>query len=168
MTSLNSPFQNFNLRSRRGLNGCSANHRIAPNSGFTLVEVLVGSVILAVVMVSVFGSIARGIDLIEASRDQTRIAQIMQSELEDLRTLNWDELTARVDSGGEIYTPSSAFGEEFSSRYTVYRYVWQKSSDQLRLRVYVAWNDRRGVWDYDYFETWYTQGGMNDYFYRTF
>ena len=54
-------------------------------AGYTLVVVIV--------FAGGFGALAQGNRLIEISRDETRAYQILQSDIEDLHTLNWAEDT---------------------------------------------------------------------------
>jgi len=143
--------------------------RRSARAAFTLVEAMVGLVVVGITLTGVFAALGRSFDLIEAARDNTRVAQIIQSELEDMRTLSWSEVATLPT--WEVYTPTSSFSEQFGDRYTVYRWIDDfegTKSDQFRIRVYVTWtnNSRRFMWDY--FETWYTQGGFNDYYYRSF
>lgn len=135
-------------------------------SAFTLVEAMVGMVLVGMTLTGVFAVLGRSFDLIEAARDNTRVAQIIQSELEDMRTLSWSEVATLPT--WEEYTPTSSFSEQFGDRYTCYRYIYVRSADQFGLRVYVDWTNNSGQYKYDYFETWYTQGGFNDYYYRSF
>ncbi|EDY81690.1 hypothetical protein VDG1235_1308 [Verrucomicrobiia bacterium DG1235] len=131
-----------------------------------LVEAMVGIFLIGISLTGVFSALGRSLDLIEEARDSTRVAQIIQSELEDLRTLSWSEVDALAE--WDVYVPNSSFSEEFGNRYTCYRYIFSKSSDQYGLRVYVLWTNNSGRTKYDYFETWYTEGGFNDYYYRSF
>ncbi len=104
--------------------------------------------------------------MIEAARDSARVSQIIQSELEDLRTLSWADVEGL--NNWDVFSPTSALGEAYGDRYTIYRYKYARTSNQFGLRVYVLWKDNGGHTKYDYFETWYTKGGFNDYYYRSF
>ena len=64
--------------------------RMPKNSeGFTRVELMISTVVLSVIFAGGFGALHQGNRLIEIARDETRAGQILQSEIEDLRTLNW-------------------------------------------------------------------------------
>lgn len=132
-------------------------------------EALVAVVIIGITLAGTFGAMARAFDLIEESRDRTRVAQIIQSELEDLRTLSWAEVDALRASNPGWFTPNSSFSSEFGSRYQCYRQILVGShSDQFTLRVWVRWTNNSGHTKWDYFQTFYTEGGFNDYYYRSF
>ncbi|MBD5781800.1 prepilin-type N-terminal cleavage/methylation domain-containing protein [Pelagicoccus sp. NFK12] len=137
-------------------------------SGFTLVEAMVAMVIASVALVGVFGGLGRSFELIEESRDSTRVAQIIQSELEDLRTLSWSEVAALPENSG-WFTPSSSFASEFGTRYSCYRQIFARGTgDQFVMRVWVKWTNSDGHTKLDNFMTLYTKGGFNDYYYRSF
>ena len=67
-------------------------------AGFTLVEVLIAMVLFTMVIAGGFAGISRGFQLVEASRNYTRSSQMLQSELELLRTLPWATFSALSDT----------------------------------------------------------------------
>lgn len=74
--------------------GRNGKGRSASKAGFTLVEVMVSTLLMMIIFGGGFGALVHGNRLIEASRDETRASQILQSEVEDLRTYDWTALTA--------------------------------------------------------------------------
>lgn len=125
-------------------------------------------VIIGITLTGVFAALGRSFDLIEDSRDSTRVSQIIQSELEDLRTLSWAEVSALPSSYG-WYTPNSSFSALFGTRYSCYRQILAGlGPDQFTMRVWVRWQNGDGLTRFDYFQTYYTKGGFNDYYYRSF
>lgn len=139
-----------------------------PRNGFTLVEVIVAMTLLTMVVGGGVAALIQGNRMIEDARDMTRITQILQSEIEELRTMNWSDLN---DIKG--YTPlplQGKFAAAFKDRYTVYRLVYDDYYNTEQKRVYVVanWKDSRGNSQYDYIYTRFTKGGLNDYFYRSF
>ena len=64
-------------------------------SAFTLVEVMISTFIFGLVILVALVSVGKGIELVYASRQNTRASQILQSELELLRTLPWDTFKIR-------------------------------------------------------------------------
>lgn len=133
--------------------------------GFTLVEVMVGSALMAIVFTSAFGSYFLGMRLIEDAREQLRASQIIQSELERIRTMNWEQLNelghfARFEPQGE-------FVQQFADDYISYRWVYPiNNGDQMRVIVYVWWNNSKGNYTWEYFNTVVTKNGLSDYYYR--
>lgn len=135
-------------------------------AGFTLVEVMISILVFAVLMVGVFGALKQGSDLAELSRDETRVTQILQSEIEDLRTKNWAAISAMASS--ETYAPTGRFALAFGNRYSCTRTISSRATDQKEVIVTVSWTDNSGSAHSREFKTWVTKGGLSDYYYRSF
>ena len=60
--------------------------------GFTLVEVLVGVVLLAVMFTVFYVGITGGFAMIQLARENLRATQILQEMTETLRLLTWEDL----------------------------------------------------------------------------
>jgi prepilin-type N-terminal cleavage/methylation domain-containing protein len=146
----------------------AANHSYPENKdGFTLVEVLVSMAIMAIVFTSAFGAWFLGMRMVEDSREELRASQIIQSSMEELRSLNWNDL----DNLPTIapLQPSGLLIQQFSKQYLAYRQVSDVSGSggtQKRVIVYVYWKNSRGVYTYQIANTIFTKGGLNDYYYR--
>ena len=136
------------------------------SEGFTLIEVMVAALLFAVIMIGVFGALKRGNSLIESSRDETRVTQILQSELEDLRTKNWTEISALPAT--KAYAPRGRFVGAFGSRYACARTISTRTTDQKEVVVSVSWTDDSGLSHSREYKTWITKGGLSDYYYRSF
>ncbi len=65
---------------------------IQSKDGFTLVEVIVSMFLMAIVFTAAFGTYFLGMRMVEDAREEIRASQIIQSELEAMRTLTWDDL----------------------------------------------------------------------------
>jgi prepilin-type N-terminal cleavage/methylation domain-containing protein len=66
--------------------------RAASRSGFTLVEVLVGIVLLAIMFTVFYVGITAGFGLIQLARENLRATQILQEKTEAIRLVTWDQL----------------------------------------------------------------------------
>lgn len=115
--------------------------------------------------------------MVEGARDLTRVSQILQSEIEDLRMLSWSELTAQQASSGGDWTAvalDSDFQALFGARYTVERKIAPRYSggvallDQKQIEVRVTWIGMGGLSRSRKTATWFTEGGLHDYHYRSF
>jgi prepilin-type N-terminal cleavage/methylation domain-containing protein len=135
-------------------------------AGFTLVEVMIGMVLMAMVFTAAFGSYFLGMRIIQDSREEVRASQIIQSELERLRTKNWEQLTS-LDPFA-YFEPQGTFVKQYAKDYVAYRYVIQPdvSKPVIWAVVVVQWKNSRGVWTRQLFNTIFTEGGLNDYYYR--
>lgn len=133
------------------------------SSGFTLVEIIVSMTLMAMILTAAFGTHFLAMHMIEDSRDQVRASQIIQSELEAMRTMNWSDLEDLGSSG--TFTPRGQFVKVFSDRYTAYREIIDLSSTQKEVIIKVTWTVR-GKTQQQVFNTVFTRNGLNDYNYR--
>lgn len=138
---------------------------------FTLVEVMVATYILTVVFAALFGAMKQGMQMMDYTRDLTRVSQILQSEMEDLRTLNWSELEDLRDNKSlQSYKPKSEFAAGTGDRYTVFRWVRQHPlhhPEMIRVYTYVYWvKPGGGGTQWRILSTDFTENGLNDYYYR--
>jgi len=149
--------------SRLDRNGLS---RSFSKAGFTLVEVMVSTLLMMIIFGGGFGALVHGNRLIEASRDETRASQILQSEVEDLRTYDWTTLTA-LDTDAQ-YPPQSSFTDAYSVRYTVKRLISTRSLTQRRVTMQVTWTDSGSLSHSREYITLISKDGLYDYYYRSF
>ena len=106
--------------------------------GFTLVEVLVSMSIMAMVFTAAFGAYFLGMRIVEDAREELRASQIIQSEMEALRSLNWTDLS-NLPSVAPLQ-PTGYLINQFSKEYLSYRQVSDISGSdgtQKRVIVYV-------------------------------
>ena len=61
--------------------------------GFSLIEVAVATAVVLVSFGSIFGVMALGLSISEASRENLRATQIMMDKMEGVRLYNWSQLT---------------------------------------------------------------------------
>jgi prepilin-type N-terminal cleavage/methylation domain-containing protein len=77
-------------------------------TGFTLVEVLVGVVILAIMFTVLYVGITAGFGVIQSARENLRATQILQEKTETLRLLTWEDLHQMQRRMAEpFYAPDS-------------------------------------------------------------
>lgn len=139
--------------------------RLASEKGFTLVEVMMASVIILVVLLAGFGALIQGNRLIEVSRDETRVSQVLQSEIEELRSYDWATLIAL--NAESTYAPNSSFTDSYSTRFTVKRKISTRSSLQKRVTMQVSWTDNKGTAHMREYITLISKDGLYDFYYRT-
>jgi hypothetical protein len=61
-------------------------------SGLTLIEVVIGVAVLAIVVVTLYTMLAGGFNMVQNNRDNLRATQILVNRMEGLRLFNWDQL----------------------------------------------------------------------------
>lgn len=134
------------------------------SKGFTLVEVVVSLTLMAIVFTAAFGSYYLGIRLLEDARHRLRASQIIQSEVERLRTLNWSALQA-LDASA-TFIPSGEYVAQFANLYTTERSVeFFSAGNQAEITIEVDWTNSKGIQSSESFSTVFTKGGLSDYLY---
>ncbi|MDQ8186110.1 type II secretion system protein [Pelagicoccus sp. SDUM812002] len=138
--------------------------------GFTLVEVIMALMVLGLVLVAAFSTVTQALQTVETSRDYARVAQILQSEMEDLRTMSWSALEAQqtTDAGEVSIDLTTEFNDAFGARYQAYRLIEDRHSNQKQATIRVEWNDARGNARAKQTVSWFTENGLHDYYYRSF
>lgn len=132
--------------------------------GFTLTELIVAMGIFTLVIAGGLSGVSRGFDILEDSRNYTRVSQILQSEIESLRSLSWEELIDLPDSSK--IDVDTQFDTDAYDMYAVRRKIVTEADDLRRVVLTVSYkNDRARLITLKYF-TFFTRGGLNDYYYR--
>lgn len=145
------------------MGGTIATRPLANRSGFTLVEVLVGTLLIAILFTAAYGSYFVGLKMVDESRQEVRAAQIIQSEMEALRTMNWADLGMLAS---DYITPKGEFVSKFADEFTVYRQIDTVNSIQKQVTIWVFWENGSGQDTFRRFTLVYTKNGLNDYYYR--
>lgn len=130
-----------------------------------MAEVIVSMFVFAMVITGGIAGVRMGFELIDNSRHYTRVSQILQSEVESLRTLSWIELNELPDN--EQVSINAQFSTSVYDAYTVRRRIYTESTDLRRVEITVAYRTRKGTAMNLKYLTYFTDGGVNDYFYRT-
>lgn len=136
---------------------------------------MIAIVLTGLVLTAAFATVSQSIRTVETARDYTRVAQILQSEMEDLRTLSWADLEAASTGGYEEIDLNSEFYAAFGDRYRAWRWIRDREispgttlSDQKEISIWVFWKDGNGMWRNKYAASWFTELGLHDYYYRSF
>ena len=136
--------------------------------GFTAVEVIIGASLMATLIAGMIHLIDQGNYLIELARDNTRVTQLIQSEVEDLRTLNWIDLE-QMEAFEQVEVEGQ-FAQNFAHEYYCYRYITDSHdnpTDKKWVWVYVGWTDSNNRTHWVYYFTQFSKDGLNDYYYRS-
>jgi prepilin-type N-terminal cleavage/methylation domain-containing protein len=131
---------------------------------FTLVEIMVALTLISMIFAGVFGILRQSLFLTESARDYTRVAQILQSEIELMRSMNWTDLSA-VPYWSK-FEPQGTFVAAYKDRYTCYKWVLNRNADQKEILLVCLWTDGRNKTLYKTYRTLFTRRGLNDYYYR--
>ncbi|WP_269523845.1 type IV pilus modification PilV family protein [Coraliomargarita parva] len=132
--------------------------------GFTLLELLIALFIFALVMISGFGCLRMGMNQVDNARHETRASQIMQSEIERLRSLAWANLIS-MPSTEETVDLSTHFSELSNTAYTNYtlKRLVSGSGNSRKITLTISWTDIAGRDHSKIYVTQYAKGGIYDY-----
>src|SRR5436190_19982708 len=71
----------------------SGSGEAAIRSGFTLIEVMIGVLFMAVLFASLYLGRGQGFAVIQTARENLRATQIIQEQMETIRLYAWDQMT---------------------------------------------------------------------------
>src|SRR5512141_1943726 len=77
-------------------------------AAYTLAEVLVASVILAIIAAAFYAALSSGFNLVESTRQDLRATQVVMQKMEGIRLCTWSQLTNFTFN--ERYDPLSSGG----------------------------------------------------------
>jgi prepilin-type N-terminal cleavage/methylation domain-containing protein len=127
-------------------------HRKRRRQGaFTLLEVMIGVVLMGVMFVSLYVGFSSGFAVIQLARENLRATQILQEKTETLRLLTWEQLS---EMELEMSEPFYSRESELESSLTYDVYVTIPSASPITDAVYAP--DIRQVT----VEARWTSGGM--------
>ena len=149
----------------------------AATQGFTLVEVMMAAFVLVTVLLGTLTGLLQGFAMLDTARNTTLAAQIIQSEIEDLRLQPWDKLPA---SGGVVLANSigssldSAEVAALARRFSVTRSITDAgrtdadgASTFKRVTFSISWRDYNNRSHTRSYETALGKNGLSDYFAAT-
>lgn len=146
--------------------------------GFTIVEVSMATFVMAFGIATSIIALQMGFRAIDVARDSTIAAQIMQSEIERLRLLPWnntatsakDSIVELTNSGTPEDVPLTTMftgNEALIAKYKVQRLITPdpSRSDVRNITITVQWRSYDGRSHTRNFTTLYAQNGLYDYYY---
>jgi type II secretory pathway pseudopilin PulG len=134
--------------------------RVRRRRAFTILEVMVAATVLALGIVSAVTVSQRGLQALDTARNLGAASQLMQSELERLRLMNWAQLQALQDSGVTTVPLEGAPG-----RFTCEREIRDLKAGMKEITLVAQWKGYDGRAHTARLITRYGKTGLNDYFY---
>lgn len=142
----------------------------------TLVEVIVATVIIAVVGAGIIGSINYGLFIMQLARENARATQIMLEKLESIRLYNWSEVTSNgyvPTAFTDYYDPqggSNSLGTVYNGTLSVADAVFSGttpsySTNVRQFTVTVQWNTAGRVNHTRTLTTYVAKDGAQNYIY---
>lgn len=153
------------------------------NAGFTVLEVALSALILALGIVTSLTALQFGMRQVDTARSMTLAGQIMQSEMEILRLQNWSQIVALQNAQPSATTPSTVDAATsitsgssttldstlttIANRFTCTRLIENVSgkTDMKLITLNVSWTGIDGRSHTLRFQTRYAKNGLSDYFY---
>lgn len=134
--------------------------------GFSILEVMTSAFILVLVLTSSLIVLQDCFQAIDTARDMTVAGQILQSQMEKLRMLNWNQLGTA--SGYTTFTPdvgSSAQANLFTTAHCTQSITTASSYSTMKdIILSTTWTGTDGRNHTVYYYTRYCNGGISDFF----
>ncbi len=132
--------------------------------GFSLVELMVGSTVLALVLAGSFSGLGQAMLIQENVQSANFASQLLQSEMDDIHLMTWNEVSSLP--GKDDFDPLDNFSTIPLRDPTCFRFVTSLGGSQKQIRLQVGWTDLRGRTHSQDYVTFYTKDGLYDYSYR--
>lgn len=140
--------------------------------GFTLIEVMIASIVLVLAMLSAVAALQSGFRALDTARNTTLASQVMQSELERIRLLSWEGVTAlgssyRVNASNVV--PSGLGAEHDLTRLSTVVSVADvagRVGQMKQITITVSWRGLNKEQHSVSTSTVYSKNGLYDYIYR--
>ncbi|MBI2518720.1 MAG: hypothetical protein HYV95_17735 [Opitutae bacterium] len=129
---------------------------------FTLVEVMVASVVLVFGIVTAITTMQRGLQAVDTSRNLALATQLMQTEMERLRLKSWTQLTELQASGQTAVALDGSAGAA-AARFACTRAITDAKSDMKEITLVTQWNGYDGRPHTARLITRYGKNGLSDY-----
>ena len=96
-------------------------HKSRTQRAFSMIEILMGSALLSLMMVSLYGGMSSGFAVTQLARENLRGTQIMLERMEGIRLYNWNQLVYSnmiPTSFTSYYYPLATNGESLGVPYS--------------------------------------------------
>jgi type II secretory pathway pseudopilin PulG len=133
-----------------------------PSAGFSLLEVMMAAGVLALGIASSIIVLQRGLQALDTARNLTGATQVMQSEMERLRLLNWAQME-QLEQSHDTWVPidNAAAGTGL----TCTREISDYKAEMKQIVLTASWRGVDGRSHSARMITRYGKNGLNDYFY---
>lgn len=109
-------------------------HLINNQKGFTLIELLAAVTILAIIITPMFGLFSETFKNNRAAKEKTEAAALAQYEIEELKTMHFDELSSMI---GNTKEELPIKGKPMFNRITE---IFSEDSELIHIKVTVYWD----------------------------
>jgi Tfp pilus assembly protein PilV len=149
----------------------SAPERSYRKRAFTILEVMLASIVMAMAITTSITTLQRGFLSIDTARNFVIAGQIMQSEIEKMRVSPWFStatvtgLTDYTDASPAItIDPVFTSNAYINNRFTLSRHMADPKADLRQITLTVTWNNYDGRQMQRTYTTYYAKFGLYDFF----
>ena len=132
--------------------------KVATQGGFTLLEAMIATMIMAFVLTSVLATASQSARYLADIRRVARSSQVLQQKMEDIRLLSWSQLAAYpstfVDTTGGVYS-----GTVTQATYDTYN----GTATVKRVTISITWKTQGGRVATNTLTSLVSDGGLNTY-----
>ncbi|HEX9781960.1 MAG TPA: type II secretion system protein [Opitutaceae bacterium] len=108
--------------------------KVRARAAFTMLEVMIAALILAVLITSTFAAMQRAFPAIETARNITVAGHIIQTEIERLRLKDWSTVSA-LSNGSVTVDSSFTSAPAIGNRFTLARSVGSPHADMREITL---------------------------------
>lgn len=148
--------------------------RLSDSRGFTIVEVAMATFVMTFGIASAIIAMQAGFKTLDVARGTTLASQLLQSEMENIRLLNWGDIEAYGSATATVpltdLLPDNPDAQAAAARagFVVRRTVSDvadRVGEMKQILLQASWNtmDQRTLTRS--FRTFYTKDGLYDYYY---
>jgi Tfp pilus assembly protein PilV len=137
-------------------------------SGFTILEVALASSVMAMGIATSIIAMQTGFRFIDVARDTTLASQILQSEIERIRMMNWGAVSTLPAEATVDLSTMFTSDANLASRFTVVRQMaadGARPADVRLITLRVTWRSYDGRTHTRSFQAKYVKNGLYDYYY---
>jgi Tfp pilus assembly protein PilV len=137
--------------------------RLSDTRGLTLVEVVCAAFVMLFAITSSMVAMQYGFRAIDTARGITVSSQILQSEIENIRLMAWNDISLLSPEKDLVYPPGSAESELTKLGFKITRYVTTVDDDLKEITITAEWTGVDGKPHMRKTTTRYCRNGLNDF-----
>lgn len=136
-------------------------------AAFSIFEVMIASIIMALVITTSITVMQRGYAMLDTARKLTIAGQYMASQMEQVRMCDWTTLNGTGYLGGPYTVTDSTFTllTSHGSQFTLTRTITAVSPDMLQITLNISWTTYDGRTISRSYTSYFAHYGIHDYLY---
>jgi Tfp pilus assembly protein PilV len=140
--------------------------------GFTLVEVMLGSIVMVLAITTAITTLQQGFLSLDTARKLTLAGQILQCEVEKMRMVPWATINAYPTTPTDLtidttFTSNPAVGNKFTLSRNVVTLTTGTTAGMKEITYTVNWKTVDGRTLSRSYVTYYGEKGLYDYYFNS-